>query len=121
MPVIAFATKIDGDPNNITVDWSLYNQVIPLLDIQKASIVFLLKALQSTHFLLLDIKDIEKYERYMNSNLLNRPIKNLFYVFGFGWCGDSPESVYVVPARELYDYDKDTCRITFPIKETEKE
>ena len=47
--------------------------------------------------------------------------KNLFYVFGFGWCGDSPESVYVVPARELYDYDKDTCRITFPIKETEKE
>ena len=69
----------------------------------------------------LDIKDIEKYERYMNSNLLNRPIKNLFYVFGFGWCGDSPESVYVVPARELYDYDKDTCRITFPIKETEKE
>lgn len=69
----------------------------------------------------LDIKDIEKYEGYMNSNLLNRPIKNLFYVFGFGWCGDSPESVYVVPARELYDYDKDTCRITFPIKETEKE
>ena len=48
----------------------------------------------------LDIKDIEKYEGYMNSNLLNRPIKNLFYVFGFGWCGDSPESVYVVPARE---------------------
>ena len=43
----------------------------------------------------LDIKDIEKYERYMNSNLLNRPIKNLFYVFGFGWCGDGPESVYV--------------------------
>ena len=35
----------------------------------------------------------------MNSNLLNRPIKNLFYVFGFGWCGDSPESVYVVPAE----------------------
>ena len=34
----------------------------------------------------LDIKDIEKYEGYMNSNLLNRPIKNLFYVFGFGWC-----------------------------------
>ena len=57
----------------------------------------------------------------MNSNLLNRPIKNLFYVFGFGWCGDGPESVYVVPARELYDYDKDTRRITFPIKETEKE
>ena len=54
----------------------------------------------------------------MNSNLLNRPIKNLFYVFGFGWCGDGPESVYVVPARELYDYDKDTRRITFPIKET---
>ena len=69
----------------------------------------------------LDIKDIEKFEGYMNSNLLNRPIKILFYVFGFGWCGDSPESVYVVPARELYDYDKDTCRITFPIKETEKE
>ena len=23
--------------------------------------------------------------------------------------------------RELYDYDKDTRRITFPIKETEKE
>lgn len=69
----------------------------------------------------LDIRDIEKYERYMNSNLLSRPVKNLFYVFGFGWCGDGPESVYVVPARELYDYDKDTCRITFPIKETEKE
>ena len=35
------------------------------------------------------------------------------------------QTVYVakktIPARELYDYDKDTCRITFPIKETEKE
>ena len=31
------------------------------------------------------------------------------------------EYPYVVPARELYDYDKDTRRITFPIKETEKE
>ena len=58
---------------------------------------------------------------FIGANLLNRPIKNLFYVFGFGWCGDGPESVYVVPARELYDYDKDTRRITFPIKETEKE
>lgn len=61
MPVIAFATKIDGDPNNITVDWSLYNQVIPLLDIQKTSIVFLLKALQSTHFLLLGFFNRERY------------------------------------------------------------
>ena len=61
MPVIAFATKIDGDPNNITVDWSLYNQVIPLLDIQKASIVFLLKTLQSTHFLLLGFFNRERY------------------------------------------------------------
>ena len=26
----------------------------------------------------LDIKDIEKYEGYMNSNLLNRPIKTCF-------------------------------------------
>ena len=29
----------------------------------------------------LDIKDIEKYERYMNSNLLNRPIKKLVLCF----------------------------------------
>ena len=68
--------------------------------------------------------DRHTHPNSMSSNfchVLNRPIKNLFYVFGFGWCGDGPESVYVVPARELYDYDKDTRRITFPIKETEKE
>lgn len=80
MPVIAFATKIDGDPNNITVDWSLYNQVIPLLDIQKTSIVFLLKALQSTHFLLLGFFNRERYStgifiiiiQFSGRNYINR-------------------------------------------------
>lgn len=38
----------------------------------------------------LDRKDIEKYEVYMNINQLNRPIKSLFYVFGFGWVNDAP-------------------------------
>lgn len=37
----------------------------------------------------LDRKDIEKYEVYMNINQLNRPIKSLFYVFGFGWVNDA--------------------------------
>ena len=69
----------------------------------------------------LERKDIEKYEVYMNINQLNRPIKSLFYVFGFGWLNDAPEQVYVVPARELYDYDKDTGQITFPAKESESE
>ena len=80
MPVIAFATKIDGDPNNITVDWSLYNQVIPLLDIQKTSIVFLFKALQSTHFLLLGFFNRERYStgifiiiiQFSGRNYINR-------------------------------------------------
>lgn len=69
----------------------------------------------------LDRKDIEKYEVYMNINQLNRPIKSLFYVFGFGWVNDAPEHVYVVPARELYDYNKDTGQVTFPAKESESE
>ena len=69
----------------------------------------------------LDRKDIEKYEVYMNINQLNRPIKSLFYVFGFGWVNDAPEQVYVVPARELYDYNKDTGQVTFPAKEGESE
>lgn len=69
----------------------------------------------------LDRKDIEKYEVYMNINQLNRPIKSLFYVFGFGWVNDAPEQVYVVPARELYDYNKDTGQVTFPAKESESE
>lgn len=69
----------------------------------------------------LDRKDIEKYEVYMNINQLNRPIKSLFYVFGFGWVNDAPEHVYVVPARELYDYNKDTGQVTFPAKEGESE
>ena len=69
----------------------------------------------------LDRKDIEKYEVYMNINQLNRPIKSLFYVFGFGWVNDTPEQVYVVPARELYDYNKDTGQVTFPAKESESE
>jgi hypothetical protein len=69
----------------------------------------------------LDRKDIEKYEVYMNINQLNRPIRSLFYVFGFGWVNDAPEQVYVVPARELYDYNKDTGQVTFPAKESESE
>ena len=69
----------------------------------------------------LDRKDIEKYEVYMNINQLNRPIKSLFYVFGFGWVNGAPEHVYVVPARELYDYNKDTGQVTFPAKEGESE
>ena len=57
----------------------------------------------------------------MNINQLNRPIRSLFYVFGFGWVNDAPEQVYVVPARELYDYNKDTGQVTFPAKESESE
>lgn len=39
----------------------------------------------------------------------------------FGWVNDAPEQVYVVPARELYDYNKDTGQVTFPAKEGESE
>ncbi|MCD8182719.1 MAG: hypothetical protein LUE99_06110 [Bacteroides sp.] len=66
-------------------------------------------------------EDIEKYERFMSSNNLSRPIKKLFYVFGFGWSGDNPDSVYIVPAKELYNYNKETHLIRFPYKENSEE
>lgn len=69
----------------------------------------------------LDKKDIEKYEDYINSNKLACPIRGLFYVFGFGWMCDNPESVYVVPAEELYHYDKENHKIIFPDQESEDE
>lgn len=60
-------------------------------------------------------EDIEKYESYIRESS-RYPIKCLFYVFGFGWSGDCPEAVYVIPAHKLYHYDKDADKgqaITF--------
>ena len=55
-------------------------QVMVLLDIQKTSIVFLLKALQSTHFLLLGFFNRERYStgifiiiiQFSGRNYINR-------------------------------------------------
>lgn len=66
----------------------------------------------------LEPEDIKKYERYMNDNKRGFRIKQLFYVFGFGWLSGNPQSVYVVPANKLYDYDKGSGTIKFCTKET---
>lgn len=60
---------------------------------------------------------INKYENYISTNELKLPIKDLFYVFGFGWSCNGPEAVYVIPAKELYNYNKTTHKTKFPLKE----
>lgn len=59
-------------------------------------------------------ESIEKYESFIATNGSKSPIKNLFYVFGFGWSCNKPEAVYVIPANELYHYNKETQEISFP-------
>lgn len=66
----------------------------------------------------IDKECIEKYESYISANDSKFPIRCLFYVFGFGWSCDKPESVYVIPAKELYSYNKETREITFQIGES---
>lgn len=65
----------------------------------------------------IDRKQINNYENYISANGPKFPIRNLFYVFGFGWSKDGPERVYVIPANELYHYDKTTRKIQFPEEE----
>lgn len=43
--------------------------------------------------------NIEKYEEYINACEPRFPIKNLFYVFGFGWSCDKPNFIYIIPAK----------------------
>lgn len=56
----------------------------------------------------------------MRNSEWKHPIKELFYVFGFGWSNDNPESVYVIPAEVLYKYDKDSHEIIFPNETVEE-
>ena len=53
----------------------------------------------------LKLEDIEKYETYVRE-YSRYPVKCLFYVFGFGWSDNGPETVYVIPSYKIYDYDK---------------
>lgn len=53
----------------------------------------------------LKLEDIEKYETYVRE-YSRYPVKCLFYVFGFGWSDNGPETVYVIPSYKIYDYEK---------------
>lgn len=61
----------------------------------------------------LEWSDVKKYEEYIIANEQRYPIKHLFYVFGFGWSCGQPEQVYIIPAKELYEYDKSTRAVKF--------
>lgn len=65
---------------------------------------------------LLEIKDIIKYEEYIRDDKARYSVKQLFYVFGFGWSCENPEMVYVVPASALYSYDEDTGSVIFHVR-----
>lgn len=54
---------------------------------------------------MLRFRHIEKYETYVRE-YSRYPVKCLFYVFGFGWSDNDPETVYVIPSYKIYDYDK---------------
>lgn len=68
------------------------------------------------HNFYLEKEDVCKYEGYVRNNKSKDSIKCLFYVFGFGWSDNNPKMVYVIPADKLYDYNKDTCAISFHAK-----
>lgn len=54
----------------------------------------------------LDKECANRYEEYVRNDS-KLPIKNLFYVFGFGWYNGNPQQVYIIPAKELYTYSKE--------------
>lgn len=69
----------------------------------------------------IDKESVRKYEEYIIANEHRFPIKSLFYVFGFGWSGNKPEEVFVVPAKALYDYDKENHVVKYPVNENSED
>lgn len=62
----------------------------------------------------LEIEQIKRYEQYLIANRHRFSIRKLFYIFGFGWKDGEPESVYIIPSGELYEYDSENDFVYFP-------
>lgn len=56
-------------------------------------------------------KHVLNYEHYCDE--AHPPINALYYIFGFEWEGNAPKSVYLIPAKALYRYDKKSNTISF--------
>lgn len=55
-------------------------------------------------------ESILSYEKFMNEN---SNVKELFYVFGFGWKNQKPEEIYLVPSKKFYTFDLEKKSVNF--------